>query len=123
VKGESRADFLIKTVPVVQADGSIRPARRLTLTLTAGPLPVNVKAQIGGRGHEELVPAEDTRQITFALDDPFIYMDKDDNKPRYVWTGSISADSGFVPAFQVDQGGGNKDVRFLGIRVKPLLVE
>jgi hypothetical protein len=120
VKGESRADFLMKTVPVVQPDGSIRPAKRLTLTLSAGPVPVTVHANVGGRSEEVLVPAEDTRQITFGLDDPFVYMDKDDNKPRFVWSVSISASSGFVPALQDPR---NKDSRFLGIRVKPLLVE
>jgi hypothetical protein len=120
VKGESRSDFLIKTVPVVQPDGTIRPARRLTLTLNAGPLPVKIRARIGGRDEEILVPAEDTRQITFALVDPFIYMDKEDNKPRFVWSASISADSGFVPALH---DASSKDPRFLGVRVKPLLIE
>ena len=120
VKGQSRADFLIKTVPVMQPDGTIHPARRLTLTLIAGPLPVKVKARIGGRDQEILVPAEDTRQITFALDRPFTYMDKDDNKPRFVWPGSISADTGFVPALEDPR---STDIRFLGIRVIPLLVE
>jgi hypothetical protein len=120
VKGQSRADFLIKTVPVMQPDGTIHPARRLTLTLIAGPLPVKVKTRIGGRDQEILVPAEDTRQITFALDRPFTYMDKDDNKPRFVWPGSISADTGFVPALKDPR---STDIRFLGIRVIPLLVE
>ena len=120
VKGESRADLLIKTVPVIESGGTVRPARRLTLTLLAGPLPVTVKARVGGRDQEVLVPAEDSRQITFALDDPFPYMDKDDNKPRFVWSASISASSGFVPAFH---NIGDKDVRFLGVRVKPLLIE
>lgn len=120
VKGESRADLLIKTVPVIESGGTVRPARRLTLTLLAGPLPVIVKARVGGRDQEVLVPAEDSRQITFALDDPFPYMDKDDNKPRFVWSASISASSGFVPAFH---NIGDKDVRFLGVRVKPLLIE
>jgi hypothetical protein len=119
VKGESRADFLMKTVPVAQADGTIRPARRLTLTLNAGPLPVKVKASLGGRNQEIVVPAEDTRQITFSLDRSFTYMDKDDNKPRFVWSASISADSGFVPALN----GGSTDIRFLGVRVRPLLIE
>ena len=119
VKGESRADFLIKTVPVLESDGSIRPARRFTLTLTAGPLAVTVKARIGGRDREIVVQAGDTQQITLALDRPYTYMDKEDNKPRFVWAGSISADSGFVPALN----GGSTDVRFLGIHVKPLLVE
>ena len=120
VKGESRSDFLMKTVPVLQSDGTIRPARQLTLTLRAGPLPVNVKARIGGRDLAILVPAEDTRQITFALDKPFTYMDKDDNTPRFVWSGSISADTGFVPALNEAK---STDIRFLGIRVKPLLIE
>ena len=119
VKGESRADFLIKTVPVLESDGSIRPARRFTLTLTAGPLAVTVKARIGGRDREIVVQAGDTQQITLALDRPYTYMDKEDNKPRFVWAGSISADSGFVPALN----DGSTDVRFLGIHVKPLLVE
>ena len=119
VKGESRADFLIKTVPVLESDGSIRPARRFTLTLTAGPLAVTVKARIGGRDREIVVQAGDTQQITLALDRPYTYMDKEDNKPRFVWAASISTDSGFVPALN----GGSTDVRFLGIHVKPLLVE
>ena len=119
VKGASRADFLIKTVPVLESDGSIRPARRFTLTLTAGPLAVTVKARIGGRDREIVVQAGDTQQITLALDRPYTYMDKEDNKPRFVWAGSISTDSGFVPALN----DGSTDVRFLGIHVKPLLVE
>jgi hypothetical protein len=119
VKGESRADFLLKTVPVLEPDGSIRPARRLTLTLTAGPLAVRVNAGIGNSDQQVVVPAEDTRQITFELGRPFTYMDKDDNKPRFVWSGTISADRGFVPALN----GGSTDTRFLGIRVRPLLVE
>ena len=119
VKGESRADFLIKTVPVGQPDGTIRPARQLTLTLSAGPDPVTVKAQIGGRDHEITIPAGDTRQVTFSLTRPFTYMDKEDNKPRFVWFGSISASSGFVPSLH----NGGTDIRFLGVRVKPLLVE
>ena len=119
VKGESRAEFLIKTVPVIEA-GAIRPARRLTLTLSAGPLPVTIDARVGGREQNGIeIPAGDTRQITFTLDDPFIYMDKDDNKPRFVWAASISASSGFVPAFH----DGGTDHRFLGVRVRPLLIE
>jgi hypothetical protein len=119
VKGESRADLLIKTVPVVEPGGAVHPARRLTLTMSAGPVPVTVAARIGGRGQEMEIPAGETRQITFALDEPFPYMDKDDNKPRFVWSASISASSGFVPAFH-DSG---TDYRFLGVRVKPTLVE
>jgi hypothetical protein len=36
-----------------------------------------------------------------------------------VWTASISASSGFVPIFH----GESTDARYLGVRVKPVLVE
>jgi hypothetical protein len=36
-----------------------------------------------------------------------------------VWTASISSSSGFVPLFH----GESKDNRYLGVRVKPVLVE
>ena len=109
----------MKTVPVVQPDGTIRPARRLTLTLLG-------RAAAGeGQGADRRPRPGDRRSGGRHAADhvrarrPFIYMDKDDNKPRFVWAGSISASSGFVPALP---GAGNGR-RFLGVRVKPLLVE
>jgi hypothetical protein len=110
VKGESRAEFLIKTD---------RPMKRLVLTLSAGPHPVTVKARVGGREQELPVPAEDSRDISFALDRGFPYVGTDDRLPRWVWVVSVSSDTGFVPIFY----GGSSDARFLGVRVKPLLVE
>jgi hypothetical protein len=47
------------------------------------------------------------------------YMDKEDGKPRYVWMASISSSAGFVPLFTA----ASTDTRFLGVRVRPLLVE
>ena len=46
VRGESRAEFLIKTD---------RPMKRLVLTLSAGPHPVTVHARVGGREQELVV--------------------------------------------------------------------
>ncbi len=111
VKGESRADFLIKTD---------RPMKRLTLTLEAGPLPSTVTARLGGRRQEIAVPAGDSRQITFAMDAGYPYLKTDDGLPRYVWMASVSSRTGFVPLFY---GGGSTDTRFLGVRVRPMLVE
>jgi len=110
VKGESRAEFLVKTD---------RPMKRLVLTLSAGPYPVNVTARVGGREQELVVPAEESRDISFALDRGFPYVGTDDRMPRPVWVASVSSDTGFVPIFHT----GGTDARFLGVRVKPLLVE
>lgn len=110
VKGESSAQFLIKTD---------RPMKRVTFTLTAGALPTMVRAALGGRSQEVEVPAGDTRQVTFSMGSGFPYMKTDDGKPRFVWTASVSSSSGFVPLFN----GGGDDTRFLGVRVRPLLVE
>ena len=111
VKGESRAEFLIKTD---------RPMKRLTLTMSAGPLPSTVRARLGGREQVLVIPAGDSRQITFAMEPGFPYMGTPDRLPRFVWVASISSSSGFVPLF-LDDGG--SDTRFLGVRVKPMLVE
>ena len=110
VRGESRAEFLIKTD---------RPMKRLVLTLSAGLHPVTVHARVGGREQELVVAAEDSRDIAFALERGFPYVGTEDRLPRWVWVVSVSSDTGFVPIFQ----GNSTDARFLGVRVKPTLVE
>jgi hypothetical protein len=49
----------------------------------------------------------------------FPYMKTDDGKPRFVWNASVSSSAGFVPLFTE----GGDDTRFLGVRVRPRLVE
>jgi len=105
VKGESRAEFLIKTD---------RPMKRLIVTLSAGPERVQVDATLGGRSQRVALSPGESQQIMFALGDGFPYQG---HWP--VWTASISASSGFVPIFYSD----STDTRFLGVRVKPVLVE
>ena len=103
VKGESRAEFLIKTD---------RPMKRLILNLSPGPLDTTVKASVDGRSQE--VAVRDAQQISFTLPPGFWYQAR-----AYVWVVSISSSTGFVPIFH----GADKDTRFLGVRVKPMLVE
>ena len=103
VKGESRAEFLIKTD---------RPMKRLLLNLSPGPLDTTVKASVDGRSQEVVV--RDAQQISFTLPPGFWYQAR-----AYVWVVSISSSTGFVPIFH----GADKDTRFLGVRVKPMLVE
>jgi hypothetical protein len=109
-KGESRAEFLIKTD---------RPMRRLMYTVTAGPVPTKVRVSLEGKSQHLELAAGETSQITFAMGEGFPYMKLDDGKPRFVWNASVSSSNGFVPLFLE----GGKDTRFLGVRVKPLLVE
>jgi hypothetical protein len=105
VKGDSRAEFVIKTD---------RPMKRLVLTIAAGPKPVQVEATLAGRGQEIAIAPEQSQQLTFAMGEGFPYQGT-----WPVWTASISADSGFVPIFY----GHPKDARYLGVRVVPTLVE
>ncbi len=103
VKGESRAEFLIKTD---------RPMKRLILNLSPGPLDTTVKASVDGRSQEVMV--RDAQQISFTLPPGFWYQAR-----AHVWVVSISSSTGFVPIFH----GAGTDTRFLGVRVKPVLVE
>jgi hypothetical protein len=105
VKGESRTEYLIKTD---------RPMRRLLLTFTAGHEPVSVVASLEGRTQRLSLSRGESQQIQFAMGRGFLYQGI-----WPVWTASISASSGFVPLFYED----SKDNRFLGVRVKPVLVE
>jgi hypothetical protein len=104
-KGESRTEFLIKTD---------RPMKRLHLELMAGPERVDVEARLFNRGQQLSLGPGETQQMTFVLGEGFPYQGV-----WPVWTASVSASSGFVPLFHGDP----KDTRFLGVRVKPTLVE
>jgi hypothetical protein len=110
VKGESRTEFIVKTD---------RPMKQLVLTLTAGDVPTAIEASLEGRDQEAAISAGDSRQIMFTMGRGFPYMKDPDGKPRWVWTASISSSAGFVPLFTV----GTDDTRFLGVRVRPMLVE
>lgn len=110
VKGESRADFLVKTD---------RPMKQLVLSLYAGDAATTVSAEFAGRSQEVEIPAGAGRQLIFSVRRGFPYMKIGDGKPRYVWLASISSSAGFVPAFTT----GTDDIRFLGARVRPRLIE
>jgi hypothetical protein len=103
VKGESRAEFLIKTD---------RPMKRLVLNLSPGPLDTTVRASVDGRSQHVIL--RDAQQISYTLPPGFWYQAR-----AYVWVVSISSSTGFVPIFH----GADKDTRFLGVRVRPMLVE
>ncbi len=106
VKGESRAEFLIKTD---------RPMKRLTMTLTAGPVATGVRATVAGRTQEVSLQPGESKQILFALGRGFPYQGQ-----WPVWVASVSSSAGFTPIFF---DASSTDTRFLGVRVTPILVE
>jgi len=105
VKGESRAEFAIKTD---------RPMRRAVFTLTAGEVATDVRIAISGRSQRIHLDAGASQQVTFALDAGTPY-----HKTTHalVWIASASSSAGFAPLFY-----GSNDTRYLGVRVKPVLV-
>jgi hypothetical protein len=60
-----------------------------------------------------LQPGE-AQTITFDLGDGYPYQGQ-----WPVWVASVSADRGFAPIFYEQ----STDTRFLGVRVKPILIE
>jgi hypothetical protein len=113
VKGESRAEFLIKYAPASPAAvPPDRPLKQLVLTLSPGPLDTIVRASVNGRTQQ--IDLRETQRIAFNLDKGFWYQAR-----AYVWVVSVSSSTGFVPIFS----GADRDNRFLGVRVKPTLVE
>jgi hypothetical protein len=106
VKGESCSEFLVKVD---------RPMKRLMLTLTAGPVATEVAATVDGRTQRVSLQPGRTERIFFALDEGFRYQGI-----WPVWTASVSSSKGFVPIFHEQ---GSTDTRFLGVNVKPTLVE
>jgi hypothetical protein len=105
VKGASRAQFLIKTD---------RPMRRLVLTLSAGPVATRARATLSGRTWDVLLGPGASQQVSFNMPEGFPYQGR-----WPVWVASVSSSSGFVPVFEE----GSTDTRYLGVRVKPMLVE
>jgi hypothetical protein len=102
-RGESRAEFLIKTD---------RAMKRAVFTLTAGPVATDVKISVDGRSQRVHLGRDASQQVTFALGPGFLYQGT-----WPVWRASVSSSTGFTPVFH-----GSDDTRYLGVRVKPVLV-
>ena len=88
--------------------------RRLLLTLSAGPVATTARATVAGRTVEITLEPGGSQQFTFQLNDGFPYQAR-----SFVWPVSISSSGGFTPIFY----GSAHDTRYLGVRVKPVLVE
>jgi hypothetical protein len=105
VRGESEAEFLIKID---------RPMKKVVLRVSAGPEPVSSIASLGRRKQRIALQPGEEQTISFDLDEGYPYQGQ-----WPVWVVSVSASRGFVPIFYEP----STDTRFLGVRVKPTLIE
>jgi len=106
-RGEARAEFIIKTD---------KPIRRAAFNVTSGPLAADVTIRIAGRRQDIHLGPGETQQVTFAMPPGLPY---EKEVQALVWTASVSCSSGFTPIFFDPHA---TDARYLGVRVKPMLV-
>ena len=107
VRGESRADLVIKTD---------REIRKATFLLAAGPVAADVTVRIQGRSQSVHLEAGQTEQVTMTMPAGLRY--EKEILGGLLWRASVSCSTGFVPIFH---DAGATDVRYLGVRVKPML--
>jgi hypothetical protein len=105
-RGDSRAEIVFKTD---------KPMRRAIFHLAAGPVPVDVHLQIGGRTQDLHLDAGQVQQVTMAMPAgrPF-----EKETTALVWNVAIETRGGFTPIFFDPSAA---DARYLGVRVKPML--
>ena len=120
VRGESRADILLRARIQTEADAAgVEMARslvisKLTAILENGPKPNRVVLSTGGdRRIVDMAPStQQTIELAMPHGMPYKY---DPRFPtNYVYMVSISSSSGFVPMF----ANGSNDSRFLGVMVR-----
>jgi hypothetical protein len=108
IRGESRAEFLVKTD---------RPCHRFQVVLSAGPIAATATVNVAGRKQIVQLQPGSSQQLSFNLPPGFPYK-KDRDTPAMVWVVSISSSSGFTPAPSPAN-----DTRYLGVLVKPMIFE
>jgi hypothetical protein len=107
-RGAARAEFIIKTD---------RPMRRITFAVTAGPVASDVTVRIAGRSRSVHLEPGQSSSLTMPMP-PGVPYEKEVH--ALAWLASVSCSSGFTPVLVEPQ---STDTRYLGVRVKPTLVE
>jgi len=106
-RGDSRADLVFKVG---------MPLRRVVFSITAGPVPVEVKITIDGRSNDLRLGPGETGRTSIAMPDGFPY--EKEVEGALLWNVRIETEGGFTPLF-FDSA--SSDVRYLGARIKPML--
>jgi hypothetical protein len=119
VRGESRADILLRAPVVTEAtpQGELhRPLGipRLQLHLETGPVANRVVVFTGAETRAIDMPASSQQSVTVEMPRGLPYRPDPAYPTNYVYSVSIESQSGFIPLFQ----SGSRDNRFLGIYVR-----
>lgn len=119
VRGESRADVMLRAPAPLEANAGVERARALTVprmefVLETGPKPNRVTIRTGAATQVVDVPANDRRSVVVAMGAGLPYKPYPENPTNYVYAVSIESTTGFIPLFET----GARDNRFLGVFVK-----
>jgi hypothetical protein len=109
IRGEARAEMLVNPV---------QPMRWIELALSAGPVPTTVTVKVSGRTQTVSIEEGGTRVVRLGLGPGFPYKGNRE-APTPVWVLSIEAGAGFYPKTHDPL---SKDDRYLGVRVKPIVI-
>jgi hypothetical protein len=117
VRGESRADVMLRAPAQPQPDGSALPlrVRHLSIEVTNGRVPNDVVVASRWRREAFTLQPGEVRTVDLALGAGVPY--KPSRYPtNYVYAFSVSASAGFVPILESPETAA--DARYLGVRVR-----
>jgi hypothetical protein len=119
VRGQSRADVMLRAPAPVEATAEGERPRPLTvprmeIALETGPKPNRVTVRTAAVTQVVDVPANDRRTVVVPMGDGLPYKPYPENPTNYVYALSITSQSGFIPLFET----GGRDNRHLGIFVR-----
>ncbi len=114
VRGESRADIILRAPARLRDDGGYDSLRveRLTVTLNSGFAPTRVVVGSRADRREVTMARDETRVVSIAVGPGLPYRLQPNEPTNYVYLLSIESEAGFVPLFSTGSG----DSRFLGVR-------
>jgi hypothetical protein len=116
VKGESRAELILRAPAVLQPDGSYKTLqlRRVQVELRTGPLDNDIRLEIGGARQDVHVPAREVKTVALEPGRGLPYRPVPGQPTNYVYFMAVESATGFIPLFTE----GSRDNRYLGTMVK-----
>jgi hypothetical protein len=116
VRGESEAEFILRSPAVLQPDGSYRSLSipRFTITLASGAAETRVTIKTGGDRQDLSLKPQDAQTVTLGAGPGLPYKPFPAEPTNFVYLMSVKSSGGFIPLFAE----GSRDSRFLGVMVK-----
>lgn len=119
VRGESRAELLLRAPTVADSEAGGAPVRslairRLEIQLETGAEANRVTVETDAETQVVEIPAHDARTVTLAMPRGVPYHVDPQFPMNYVYRLAITSETGFVPMFRT----GGRDSRFLGVFVR-----